>query len=176
MDTKSAPHTDAISFSSAPVVKLGINFCVEVPEAVVRALLKAANKRAAPVQVKATLNGHAFDANVVRYSGAWRLYLNRAVRARAGVEAGDTVHIRLEYDPTERMPPMPEELKQALASNEQRKAAWRLQPSSRRKEILTYLQSLESAAARDRSVQRVLQHLEHKTLPQFLSEIMTSHE
>ena len=61
---------------SAPIVKLGINACVNVPEKIVKSLLAAAGKKSAPVQVKCVLNGVDFDANVVRYSGDWRLYLN----------------------------------------------------------------------------------------------------
>lgn len=172
MNMKRTPRTDNDLIFSAAIVKLGLNFCVEVPEAIVRELLKAANKRATPVQVRATLNGHPFDANVVRYNGAWRLYLNGAVRAKAGVGVGDTIQISLEYDPTDRMPPMPDKLQQALASDERLKAAWRLQPGARRKEILAYLQSRDSAAAEDRAVRRVLQHLDHKTMPQFMKEIV----
>jgi uncharacterized protein YdeI (YjbR/CyaY-like superfamily) len=58
---------------------------------------------------------------------------------------------------------MIEDLKQALADNDQAKAAWRLQPSSRRKEILAYLQALKTAEARNRAIQRVLHQLEEKS-------------
>lgn len=170
MNTQPALPTGATTYRSV-VVRLGINYCVEVPEAIVRALLAAAGKRAAPVQIKATLNGHAFDANVVRRSGAWWLYLNGGVRAETGVGAGDSAQVGLEYDPAKRMPPMPEALKEALASDGQRQAAWRLQPRQRRKVVLTYLDSLRSAAARDRAVRHVVQHLEARTLPQLVNEI-----
>jgi hypothetical protein len=66
---------DAKLTFSATIIELGINTCVNVPEKIVKSLLAAAGKKSAPVQVKCVLNGVEFDANVVRYSGDWRLYL-----------------------------------------------------------------------------------------------------
>ena len=93
---------------SASIVKLGINACVNVPEKTVKSLLAAAGKKSAPVQVKCDLNGAVFDANVVRYSGNWRLYLNTPMRKSAKKDVGDKIKIKLSYDPTVRMPPTPE--------------------------------------------------------------------
>jgi hypothetical protein len=72
---------------SASIIKLGINACLNVPEKIVKRLLAAAGKKSAPVQVKCVLNGVDFDANVVRYSGDWRLVS----------ESGDTASRRLRY-------------------------------------------------------------------------------
>ncbi len=114
---------------SAPIVKLGINACLNVPEKIVKSLLAAAGKKSAPVQVKCALNGVDFDANVVRYSGDWRLYLNLVTRRAAGCDIGDKVKIQLTYDPSSRMPPMPELFRQALRGNPDLQKAWRLRPT-----------------------------------------------
>ena len=129
---------------SAPIVKLGINACLNVPEKIDKRLLAAAGKKNAPVQVKCILNGVDFDANVVRYSGDWRLYLNLVTRRAAGCDIGDKIKIHLTYDPSIRMPPMPESFRQALRGDADLQKAWRLRPSAKRREILESLNDKKS--------------------------------
>jgi hypothetical protein len=86
--------------------------------------------------LRGALNEAAFTATVVRYSGAWRLYLNGRMRKDAGVDVGDRVRVSLAYDPVPRLPPIPDELRAALVKDARAKAAWRLKPSSRRREVL----------------------------------------
>jgi hypothetical protein len=131
---------------SATIVKLGINACLNVPEEIVKSLLAAAGKKSAPVQVKCVLNGVKFDANVVRYSGDWRLYLNLVTRRAANCDIGDRVKIHLAYDPSMRMPPMPEPFRQALRDDSNLQKAWRLRPSAKRREILQSLIDKKSEA------------------------------
>jgi hypothetical protein len=150
--------TTPLTFS-AKVHKLGINPCVDVPEKVVGALLRAAEKEKGPVQVKGALNNADFAATLVKYSGAWRLYLNTQMRKDADVGVGDTVCISLSYDPIPRMPPTPQELRKALSDNEQAKQVWRLQPSSRRREILAYLNSLKTQESLEHNVQKAVKML-----------------
>ena len=107
-----------------------------MPADTVAALLKAANKKATPVQVKCDLQGTLFDANVVRYAGNWRLYLNTPMRKSAQKDVGDTVEITLHYDPRIRMPPMPQAFRQALKDNAEALRLWRLRPSPKRYEML----------------------------------------
>jgi len=144
---------------SAPIVKLGINACVNVPEKIVKSLLAAAGKKSAPVQVKCFLNGVNFDANVVRYSGDWRLYLNMVTRRAAGCDIGDKVKIHLAYDPSSRMPPMPEPFRQALRGNPDLHYAWRLRPSAKRREILETLNGKKTGAELARCVAETIELL-----------------
>lgn len=156
---KTSPRITTFSVMefAAKIHKLGINPCVEVPNEIVNVLLREGNKKHAPVQVKATLNGKGlFETNVVRYSGAYRLYLNTQMRQETGVDDGDTVLIGLKYDPKQRMPPIPEELREALRKNKRAKERWRLQQSSRRKEILVYLNSVRSEDSINRQVSKII--------------------
>ena len=144
---------------SALIIKLGINACVNVPEKIVKNLLAAAGKKSAPVQVKCVLNGVDFDANVVRYSGDWRLYLNMVTRRAAGCDIGDKIKIHLAYDPSIRMPPMPEQFQQALRGNPDLQKAWRLRPSAKRREILQFLIDKKSVAEFARGVAETIEFL-----------------
>ena len=137
-----------------------LNPCVDVPEEIVLALLGEAGKKSAPVQVKISLNSTGqFDATIVKYQGKHRLYLNTQMRKEAGVDVGNNVRVALEYDPAQRMPPMPAALREALNQNQRAKEKWRLQPSSRRKEILAYLNSLKTEESLKRNVGRTIRLL-----------------
>lgn len=145
---------------TAKIYKLGINPCVDVPVEIVNILLSEANKKKTPIQVKATYNGKgSFETSVVKYQGAYRLYLNMQMRQEVGVDVGDIVHINLKYDPKKRMPPMPEALRETLNQNEQAKEKWRLQPGSRRKEILMYLNSLKNEESIKHHARKTVQKL-----------------
>jgi hypothetical protein len=145
---------------TAKIRKLGINPCVDVPEEIVNTLLHDANKKRTPVQVKVRVNGKgSFETSVVKYQGTYRLYFNTQMRREAGVDVNDTVRIELRYDPKPRMPPMLKALKEALNTNERAKEKWRLQTSSRRKEILMYLNSLRSEESIKRNVDKITRML-----------------
>ena len=144
---------------SATIIELGINACVNVPEKIVRSLLAEAGKKNAPVQVKCILNGVDFDANVVRYSGDWRLYLNLVTRCAASCDIGDRVKIHLTYDPLSRMPPMPEPFRQALRDDPDLQRAWRLRPSAKRREILQSLTGKKSDAELARGIAETIELL-----------------
>ena len=144
---------------SATIVKLGINACLNIPEKIVKGLLAEARKKSAPIQVKCVLTGVDFDANVVRYSGDWRLYLNLVTRRAAGCDIGDRVKIHLAYDPSVRMPPMLEPFRQALRDDPDLQRAWRLRPSAKRREILQSLTGKKSDAELARGIAETIELL-----------------
>jgi uncharacterized protein YdeI (YjbR/CyaY-like superfamily) len=81
------------------------------------------------------------------------------MRREGGVGVGDIVRVDLEYEPKQRMPPMPEAFKEALNHNERAKEKWRLQPSSRRREILAYLNALKSEESIERNINKIIRVL-----------------
>ena len=150
---------DAKLTFSATIHKLGINPCVDVPASIVTKLLLAANKKNTPVQVKCDLNGTVFDANVVRYMGNWRLYLNMLMRKSAMKDVGDRVTIKLSYDPTIRMPPTPEAFRQALRDDKDAQKAWRLRTTPKRREILQSLNNKKTYAELARGIAETIELL-----------------
>ena len=140
---------------SVLVYKLGINPCVDVPEEV----SKTFGIRGF-VPVKGTLNGHRLQANLVPMGGGrHRLYLNGEMRVRAGVSVGDRVDIVLEVDREPRQAPVPARLAEALAENPAAKAAFERLTSSRRKEILDYLNWLKRPETLQRKINDVIASL-----------------
>src|SRR5206468_6696298 len=74
--------------------------------------------------VVATVNGYTWRTTVTRMRGEFLLGLNRAVRQEAGVEAGDTVDVKLELDTAPREVEVPEALANALAEDSKARAAF----------------------------------------------------
>lgn len=132
-----------------------INPCVKVPAGVVRAL-KAESGKNQSIPVKATLDAKVFKANLVKYLGTWRLYLNGPMRKAIGKDVGDRVSVNLSFDPVARITLMRPEFRKALKANEKAKACFDALPPSRRKEILRYLNNLKGAEALERNVRKTI--------------------
>lgn len=134
------------------------NPCVEVPPAVVAAL-KAESGRNQSLPVQATLQGKPFKANVMKYRGAWRLYLNGVMRKRTGVEVGQRVRVTLRHDPRPRSTPVPPAFAAALARDRRARTAFAALAPSRRKELLRYLGNLKREESLKRNVAKMLRYL-----------------
>jgi len=144
---------------SAKILMLGINPYVDVPEKVLRVLFRKAGRTKGPLPVRGTLNGNKFKQTVVKYQGAWRLYLNTPMRRGAGIDVGDLARITIEFDFEPRTVSMHPMLKRALAGDRKAKAAFEKLPPSRQKEILRYLGFLKTEESRKRIVEKVMRQL-----------------
>src|SRR5207247_1376329 len=89
--------------------------------------------------VVATVNGYTWRTTVTRMRGEFLVGLNRAVRQEAGVEAGDTVDVKLELDTAPREVEMPEALADALAQNAEARAAFDRLAYTHRKEYARWI-------------------------------------
>jgi len=144
---------------SARILKIGINPYVGVPEDVLNALFKQADKTKGPIQVRGTINGKRFQQTLVKYQGAWRLYINGEMRQAAEIDVGDEAHIKIEYDPVPRIESAPPKFEAALSKSKTAKAAFESLRPSRQKEILRYLNSMKTESSLDRNIEKVIQHL-----------------
>ena len=144
---------------SARISKIGINPYVSVPEDVLNRLFKQAGKTKGPIPVRGTLNGEKFKQTLVKYRGAWRLYINGWMRQAAGVDVGDEAQVKLEFDPIPRIERNPPKLVQALAKNKTAKAAFERLAPSRQKEILRYLNAMKTEKSLERNIEKVIKHL-----------------
>jgi len=144
---------------SARILKLGINPCVVVPDAIVAALRRTGGRVRGPLPVRGTLQGAAFQQTLVQYAGAPRLYLNRPMLDAAQLAVGDLARVRLEFDPVPRRTPVPPKFARALRGTPGAEAAFAALRPSHRKDILRYLGALKTAEAFERNVAKVLGHL-----------------
>ena len=143
----------------AKIHKIGINPYVGVPEDTLNALFKQADRTKGPIQVRGTVNRKEFKQTLVKYQGAWRLYINGELRRAARIDVGDEVHIRIEYDPVPRIESVPTKFADALSKSRIAKAAFESLRPSRQKEILRYLNSMKAESSLDRNIEKVIQHL-----------------
>ena len=109
--------------------------------------------------VKVTVNGYSWRGSVARMRGEFLVGLSKAVRAAAGVEAGDEVKVVLELDTEERTVELPEALATALAGDAKAKAGFDGLSYTHRKECARWVGEPKQQETRDRRVAKALEML-----------------
>ena len=143
----------------AKIAILDINPYVLLPPSHLKALFDAANRDKGPIPVKGSIDGVDFRQTLVKYQGAWRLYLNTPMRKAAGKDVGDTVLVRVEFNARPRVERMPIKFKRALAQHREARVTYEALVPSRKKEILRYLNSLKTTISLERNIETVIRHL-----------------
>lgn len=144
---------------SGTIYKLGINPVVDPPDDALRCLFEQAGRNKGHIPVRGYLNGAEYMQTLVKYGGAWRLYINAEMLKASGLSVGDTADIEIEFDPRPRQVPIPKTFADALKRDVKAKAKYdRLSPS-RQKDILRYLNSLKTDESLTRNVQRAIKQL-----------------
>jgi len=91
---------------------------------------------------------------LVRYRGAWRLYVNTTMLKDAPRRLGERLRVTVANDPVGRPPPTSPAFEQALAAHPEAKAAFAALRPSRQREIVRYIASQKSRASTERNVAR----------------------
>jgi hypothetical protein len=141
---------------------IGANPFVYVPEKVLAFLFKRAGKEKGPIRVRGTINGDSYRQTLLRYMGAWRLYVNGVMLKNSPKRIGERIVVEIEFDPEDKKVEPHPKLAEALRKNKTAAAAWvRLTPS-RRWEIVRYIGSLKTEESIDRNIGRAIRHLNGK--------------
>ncbi len=144
---------------SGMIYKIGINPVVDPPDDVLSSIFKQARRSKGPIPVCGRVNGADYIQTLVKYAGAWRLYINGEMLGASGLKVGDIADIEIEFDSRPRLMPMPVQLEKALENDLAAKDAFEKLPLSRQKEILRYLSSLKTAAVIDKNIERITRQL-----------------
>lgn len=137
---------------SAPLVKWGRVLGVEVPTDV-----SVAFGIGGHVPVAGRVNDASFQGTLVPVGGArHRLLLNAAVRERAGIDIGDVIEISIAPDPSNRVPPIPDDFAAALDAVDTARDRFEQWPPSHRREILIWIADAVKAETRARRIARAL--------------------
>ncbi len=140
---------------SAVIRKFGVNPYVNVPKTVSDFF-----GHQGYIAVKGFLNGFPIRSTLVpSKTGEYRLYINGEMRKKARVSVGDEINLTLELDAQPRFYPMPQKLKEALEMTPNAKVAWKSLSSSKKKEILRYLNWLKTPSAMERNTAKVIAYL-----------------
>ena len=149
---------DMIKFK-AKIEIIGVNPFVFLPEKVLQQIFAQAGKDKGKIPVKMKIDGHEFPQTLIKWSGAWRLYLNTPMRKAAQKDVGDTATFEIAYDAIERTVPMHPKFKKALGENKEAKKVFDSLRPSLQLEINRYFSFLKSEAAVDRNVTKAIQFL-----------------
>lgn len=151
------------SVFTAKLEKIGINPFVFVPENVLNLLFDKAgtDKGKIPVLL-AVNNGPEYPQTLLRFRGAWRLYINTVILPRSPERIGELLTVHIRFNPvTEQLLPHPK-LIQALQDNVEALDVFnRIRPSLR-KEIIKYISFLKTEESIDRNIERAVLFLTGK--------------
>ena len=150
---------ETMKLLSATIHKIGINPYVYLPDDILNALFKQANKSKSPISVRGTINGKQYIQTLVKYQGVWRLYINGEIRQAAGVDVGDQAHIEIEFDPIPRIEAMHPKFRDALSKSRAAKTAFEKLTPSRQKEMRRYLNSMKTETSLERNIEKIIRHL-----------------
>ncbi len=138
---------------TATIYKVGMNYCIDTPARVSRALSSAAR-----VPVLGAVDGHEFSTNMMRRAdGGHRVFLNAEVRAAAAAGEGDRVAVELRRDAEPHEPPAPEDLRAALGRVDGGLEALRAMPPGMRRDALRSIESARRPETRARRVEQIVE-------------------
>jgi len=135
---------------------IGINPYVAVPDKILAAVFKQAGKEKGHIPIKGEVNGLPYKQTLVKYGGAWRLYINTSMLKNSPGRIGETIILTIVYDSADRTIPSPPELIKALEANPAAKSVFDSLPPSRRHEIVRYIASLKTASSIDKNISRAI--------------------
>lgn len=109
--------------------------------------------------VKVTVNGgYTFDGRVGRMGGENLVGFNKAVRAAAGVEAGQTIDVVIVADTGERTVEVPDDLAEAMATADVTDMFTELAPSHR-KEYVRWITEAKRPETRAKRITEAVQKI-----------------
>ncbi len=138
---------------------IGVNPFVQLPAPVLKNIFKQAQKGKGPIPIRGLIDGHPFIQTLVKYSGHWRLYINGPMLKTSGKKVGDTITLKLEFDPIERTIPLHPKLESALNKNKKAKIVFEKLAPSLQKEIVRYIHHLKTETSVDRNTVLAIQFL-----------------
>ena len=110
-------------------------------------------------RVVCTLNGiETFPCALMPHDGAFFLMVNKAVRTRLGLEAGDTVSVEIAKDESKYGMPMPEELQEVLDQDVEGDRLFQALTPGKQRSMLYFIGKIKDI---DRRIHSSLIFLEH---------------
>ena len=127
---------------------------IHVPDEVVAALDAG---RRPPVCV--TLGAHTYRTTVAAMGGRFLVPVSAAVRAAAGVAAGDELDVQIELDTEPRVVEVPDDLAAALAASPGARERFDRLAYSHRKEHVRAIDEAKTEATRQRRIAKAIEML-----------------
>ncbi|MPR32507.1 YdeI/OmpD-associated family protein [Salmonirosea aquatica] len=138
---------------------IGINPYVYVPEEILAEIFEQAGKAKGPIPIRGAINGILYRQTLVKYAGAWRLYINLMMLKNSPRRIGEVVEVTIEHDPESREILPPAQFVLALAAQPEAQRVFDALTPSLRLEIVRYLARLKTKESRERNIERAIQFL-----------------
>lgn len=138
---------------------IGVNPYVFVPEPILAQLMQEAGKSKGPIPIKGFLNKKPYTQTLVKFSGAWRLYINTTMLKNSPRRVGETIEISVAYDPASRAFEAPAGFVLALKNNPKAQKIFEQLSPSRKNEIVRYLARLKSEEILQKNIEKAIQFL-----------------
>jgi hypothetical protein len=151
-----------IHYFEARLEIIGINPFVFIPEEILTQIFKEAGKEKGHIPVCGTVNDKDYSQTLVKYNGAWRLYINTFMLKHSPKRIGEIINVSVKYDTASREINAPPAFEKALAVNNDAKIVFDSLPPSRRLEIVRYLAHLKSEVAMKRNIEKAISFLQGK--------------
>ncbi|MFL5730095.1 MAG: YdeI/OmpD-associated family protein [Cytophagaceae bacterium] len=143
----------------ADIEIIGINPFVFVPEKILEAIFKQAGKDKGAIPIKGRINEMPYRQTLVKFRGAWRLYINTGMLKKSPERIGETIELTIEFDPSDRsIKPHPEFVK-ALNENKKAKTVFEGLRPSLKHEIVRYIANLKTEESINRNVVKAIEFL-----------------
>ncbi|WP_412062373.1 YdeI/OmpD-associated family protein [Rubrivirga sp. IMCC45206] len=132
---------------------------VFVPQDILEALFERAGRTKGPIPIRGFVNRAPFQQTLVRFKGAWRLYVNMTMLPDSPRRVGERLALSIAFDPSDRtIEPHPLWVT-ALEKDDAARRVYDGLPPSRRKEIVRYLSHLKTDESVRRNVSRAIEFL-----------------
>jgi hypothetical protein len=145
---------------TAKIYKTGINWCVDVPKRIT-GTLKATKGF---ISIKGEINGFKFTKSLVPVKdGPYRLFVNLKMMKGGNTALGEKARFVIQPAPNKKVVdyPQPTLLRQALAANALT-ASFNELTTSRKRDILKYLNSIRTEEILKKNVDKVISQLKDK--------------
>jgi hypothetical protein len=149
-------------YFNAQIDIIGINPFVPLPDEVLADIFIKARKDKGPIPVKGFINDKPFIQRLMKLNGIWRLYINTTMLKNSPKRIGETIAVKIEFDPAERVITQHPKWVAALAQNEKARTVFDSLIPSRQLEIVKYIANLKTEESVDRNVARAINFLLEK--------------
>lgn len=132
---------------------------VFIPSKTLNSIFKQANKSKGPIAVRGKINGKEYQQTLLKYSGAWRLYINMKMLKNSPKRIGEMIEVEIVFDPSDRTIEAHPKFIDALSQNEEAEKVFQNLSPSKQKEINRYLTNLKTAKSLEENVTRAINFL-----------------
>jgi hypothetical protein len=147
----------------APIQKIWIMRCVEVPRDVSEELRGAAGENVKHPPVHGFIEGLPFKSTLVPAgSRCFRLHVHSRIWRKLRIDAGATVEVTLMLDQAPRPAVLPADMAAALAQEPRAHAAFHALTLPLRRQLIGYLEQAKHASTREKRVKIMVQRMRER--------------